>query len=125
MTQHFLFHEMNLRLPRKFKIGVSGSPRDEAQVMINDIGLFAKVTDRGRGFAVYVAGGLGSYATTAAFAAEATALLLDPGTAIMPGVVTAEDLEPWSDRLTAGLERDGWRCTGLEPSAAEEVASWA
>lgn len=72
-----------------------------------------------------VAGGLGSYATTAAFAAEATALLLDPGTAIMPGVVTAEDLEPWSDRLTAGLERDGWRCTGLEPSAAEEVASWA
>jgi sulfite reductase beta subunit-like hemoprotein len=60
ITQHFLFHEMNLKLPRKFKIGVSGSARDEAQVMINDIGLFAKVTDRGRGFAVYVAGGLGS-----------------------------------------------------------------
>jgi sulfite reductase beta subunit-like hemoprotein len=60
ITQHFLFHEMNLRLPRKFKIGVSGSPRDEAQVMINDIGLFARVTDRGRGFAIYVAGGLGS-----------------------------------------------------------------
>jgi sulfite reductase beta subunit-like hemoprotein len=60
ITQHFLFHEMNLRLPRKFKVGVSGSPRDEAQVMINDIGLFARVTDRGRGFAIYVAGGLGS-----------------------------------------------------------------
>ena len=60
ITQHFLFHEMNLRLPRNFKIGVSGSARDEAQVMINDIGLFARVTDRGRGFAVYVAGGLGS-----------------------------------------------------------------
>ena len=60
VTQHFLFHEMNLKLPRKFKVGLSGSARDEAQVMINDIGLFAKVTDRGRGFAVYVAGGLGS-----------------------------------------------------------------
>ena len=60
ITQHFLFHEMNLKLPRKFKIGISGSARDEAQVMINDIGLFARVTDGGRGFAVYVAGGLGS-----------------------------------------------------------------
>jgi sulfite reductase beta subunit-like hemoprotein len=60
ITQHYLFHEMNLRLPRKFKIGLSGSKRDEAQAMINDIGLFARMTDRGPGFAVYVAGGLGS-----------------------------------------------------------------
>ena len=60
VTQHFLFHEMNLKLPRKFKIGISGSPRDEAQVMINDIGIFAKIGDRGRGFSIYVAGGLGS-----------------------------------------------------------------
>ena len=51
---------MNLKLPRKFKIGISGSMRDEAQAMINDIGLFARVTDAGRGFRVYVAGGLGS-----------------------------------------------------------------
>ncbi len=60
ITQHFLYHEMNLKLPRKFKIGISGSRRDEAQAMINDIGLFARTTDQGRGFAVYVAGGLGS-----------------------------------------------------------------
>ncbi|HKQ69674.1 MAG TPA: nitrite/sulfite reductase [Polyangiaceae bacterium] len=60
ITSHFLFHEMNLKLPRKFKIGLSGSMRDEAQGMINDIGLFARITDKGRGFAVYVAGGLGS-----------------------------------------------------------------
>jgi sulfite reductase (NADPH) hemoprotein beta-component len=59
-TQHFLFHEMNLKLPRKFKIGLSGSARDEAQAMINDIGVFARVTDAGRGFRIYVAGGLGS-----------------------------------------------------------------
>lgn len=60
ITEHFLFHPHNRKLPRKFKIGLSGSPRDFAQAMINDIGLFASVTDAGRGFRFYVAGGLGS-----------------------------------------------------------------
>lgn len=60
VTRHFLFHEHNRRLPRKFKVAFSGSARDHAQVMINDIGLFAKIGDHGRGFAVYVAGSLGS-----------------------------------------------------------------
>src|SRR5262245_57039200 len=60
ITQHFLFHEHNRRLPRKFKIGLSGSARDHAQVMINDIGLFAATRGGERGFRVYVAGGLGS-----------------------------------------------------------------
>lgn len=60
VSDHFLFHEHNRKLPRKFKIGLSGSKRDHAQVMINDIGLYATITDQGRGFIVYVAGGLGS-----------------------------------------------------------------
>ncbi|XYH96413.1 nitrite/sulfite reductase [Sorangium sp. So ce1128] len=60
VTEHFLFHEHNRRLPRKFKVGLSGSARDHAQIMINDVGLLAKVGDLGEGFAVYVAGGLGS-----------------------------------------------------------------
>ncbi len=60
ITQYFLFHPLNRKLPRKFKIGLSGSVRDHAQIMINDLGLLARVTDAGRGFAVYVAGGLGS-----------------------------------------------------------------
>jgi sulfite reductase beta subunit-like hemoprotein len=60
ITQYFLFHPHNRKLPRKFKVGLSGSARDHAQVMINDVGLFARVTDVGRGFAIYVAGGLGS-----------------------------------------------------------------
>lgn len=60
ITDHFLFHEHNRKLPRKFKIGFSGSARDHAQVMINDIGFFAAVSDAGKGFKVYVAGGLGS-----------------------------------------------------------------
>lgn len=60
LTEHFLFHELNRKLPRKFKIGLSGSARDEAQVVINDLGLFARVVDGRRGFRVLVAGGLGS-----------------------------------------------------------------
>lgn len=60
ITEHFLFHPHNRRLPRKFKIGLSGSAHDHAQIMINDVGLLAKITDAGPGFAVYVAGGLGS-----------------------------------------------------------------
>jgi sulfite reductase beta subunit-like hemoprotein len=60
VTQHFLFHEHNRKLPRKFKIALSGSEADLAQVMINDIGLFAVTRDGARGFRVYVAGGLGS-----------------------------------------------------------------
>ena len=60
VSSYFMFHPHNRRLPRKFKIGLSGSERDLAQAMINDIGLFARITDAGLGFRVYVAGGLGS-----------------------------------------------------------------
>jgi sulfite reductase (NADPH) hemoprotein beta-component len=60
VTQHFLYHEHNRRLPRKFKVGLSGSDRDLAQAMINDVGLFARVEGGARGFRFYVAGGLGS-----------------------------------------------------------------
>ncbi len=60
VTEHFLFHPLNRKLPRKFKVAFSGSAADEAQVMINDVGLFARVTPEGRGFTAYVAGGLGS-----------------------------------------------------------------
>jgi len=60
ITQYFLYHPHNRKLPRKFKIGLSGSVRDHAQVMINDLGLFARETSAGRGFAIYVGGGLGS-----------------------------------------------------------------
>lgn len=61
ITQYFMFHPHNRKLPRKFKIGLSGSARDVAQAMINDVGLFAWESETGgRGFRVYVAGGLGS-----------------------------------------------------------------
>lgn len=56
---HFLFHPLNLTLPRKFKIAFSSCPQDCAQARINDIGFFPHVRNGRRGFSVYAAGGLG------------------------------------------------------------------
>ncbi len=64
INDYFLFHPLNLTLPRKFKIGISNCARDCAQAVINDIGLYAHARRSGsetvRGFAVQAAGGLGS-----------------------------------------------------------------
>ncbi len=64
ITDYFLFNPLNLTLPRKFKISFTNCERDCAQGPINDIGLYAHVRDEGErrvpGFAVAVAGGLGS-----------------------------------------------------------------
>lgn len=47
-------------LPRKFKIAVTGGPRDRAAVRVHDIGLIIKRDDAGEtGFEVIVGGGLG------------------------------------------------------------------
>jgi sulfite reductase (NADPH) hemoprotein beta-component len=47
-------------LPRKFKIAMSGGPHDRAAIRFHDIGLQAKVDDRGVvGWEVWVGGGLG------------------------------------------------------------------
>ncbi len=58
--EYFLFNPLNLTLPRKFKIAVEGCPEDCAQAPINDIGLYAKMRDGVRGFALHAGGGLGS-----------------------------------------------------------------
>jgi len=47
-------------LPRKFKIAVSGSPKDRAATQVHDIGLHMKINEQGLlGFEVLVGGGLG------------------------------------------------------------------
>jgi sulfite reductase beta subunit-like hemoprotein len=60
VDQYFLFHPLNLTLPRKFKIGFSGCEADCAQARVNDIAFFPKVRTGRAGFAVYAGGGLGS-----------------------------------------------------------------
>lgn len=58
--EYFLFHPLNLTLPRKFKIAFSGCPGDCAQAPVNDIGYFARVHNGRPGFSVQAGGGLGS-----------------------------------------------------------------
>src|SRR5262245_8464238 len=65
--EYFLFNPLNLTLPRKFKIAVEGCPLDCAQVPVNDIGLYAKMHEGKRGFAVWAGGGLGSQPYLAQF----------------------------------------------------------
>lgn len=66
-------------LPRKFKIAVSGSPKDRAATQVHDIGLHVKKDAQGNiGFEVLVGGGLGRTPiigqTIATFIAEADLL---------------------------------------------------
>ncbi len=58
--EYFLFHPLNLTLPRKFKIAFSGCSDDCAQAPVNDIGYFPRIRDGRRGFSVHAGGGLGS-----------------------------------------------------------------
>ncbi|MBD9508032.1 DUF2849 domain-containing protein [Ensifer sp. ENS07] len=47
-------------LPRKFKIAITGSPRDRAAVRVHDIGILAHLNEDGLpGFQVFAGGGLG------------------------------------------------------------------
>jgi sulfite reductase beta subunit-like hemoprotein len=58
--EYFLFHPLNLTLPRKFKIAFSGCPADCAQGPVNDIAFFPRLREGQRGFSVHAGGGLGS-----------------------------------------------------------------
>jgi len=58
--EYFLFHPLNLTLPRKFKIAFSSCSEDCAQAPVNDIGYFPRLRDGKAGFAVHAGGGLGS-----------------------------------------------------------------
>lgn len=55
---YFLFNPLNLTLPRKFKIAMSGCDADCAQAAINDIGIYAHRRGDQMGFAVCAGGGL-------------------------------------------------------------------
>lgn len=58
--EHFLFHPLNLTLPRKFKVAFSSCASDCVEAPVNDLGFFPQLRDGRRGFSVYVAGGLGA-----------------------------------------------------------------
>jgi sulfite reductase beta subunit-like hemoprotein len=59
LADYFLFHPLNITLPRKFKPSFSGCPDDEAQGVINDLAFYARLQGSLRGFRVLAGGGLG------------------------------------------------------------------
>jgi sulfite reductase (NADPH) hemoprotein beta-component len=60
LRQWSTFHPEFAWLPRKFKIGISGTTEDRAAIRMHDIGLQIVKNDAGEiGFTVYVGGGLG------------------------------------------------------------------
>lgn len=60
LTQYLLRQEESFNLPRKLKISFSGCGQDCAGCLVNDVGLLAVVRDGGKGFRVFVGGGLGA-----------------------------------------------------------------
>ena len=60
LHEYFLFNPLNLTMPRKFKISLSGCPADCAQGPINDIGIYAHRRGEALGFGVLAGGGLSS-----------------------------------------------------------------
>lgn len=94
VSDHFLFHPMNGKLPRKFKIALSGCAADCAQTPINDIGLQAAFDGGRPGFRLVAGGGLGP-----------TPEIAHPVRAFIP----AEDLLVVCEAILQMYYRDGER----------------
>lgn len=60
LNEYFLFHPLNLTLPRKFKISFSSCAYDCVQGPVNDIAFYPHVRDGQPGFRVLAGGGLGA-----------------------------------------------------------------
>ena len=60
LTSRLVAEPDSWRLPRKYKIAFSHSPKDTARAAFNDLGFIARMREGQRGFEVYVAGGMGT-----------------------------------------------------------------
>ena len=59
LTEYFYNYDKVYDLPRKLKIAFSCSNEDKALAKFQDLGFIARVKNKEKGFAVYVAGGMG------------------------------------------------------------------
>jgi len=57
-ARYFLRHPTTQNMPRKSKVAFSGSEKDEAMVLMHDVGMLARIRDGKRGFKIVVGGGL-------------------------------------------------------------------
>lgn len=60
LNEYFLFHPLNVTLPRKFKISFSSCAYDCVQGPVNDIAFYPRVHEGRIGFSVLAGGGLGA-----------------------------------------------------------------
>ena len=65
LTEFMLSDPTSFRLPRKYKIALSGCAADCVGATVNDLGLIARQGKDGFGFAVYAGGGMGPHARVA------------------------------------------------------------
>ena len=65
LTEFLMSDPGSFRLPRKYKIALSGCGRDCARATVSDLGLIAGERDGEHGFAVYVGGGMGAHSRVA------------------------------------------------------------
>jgi sulfite reductase beta subunit-like hemoprotein len=64
-ARYFLRHPTTQNMPRKSKVAFSGSEKDEAMVLMHDVGMVARIRDGKRGFKIVVGGGLSTRAIMA------------------------------------------------------------
>ncbi len=112
-----------MRLPRKFKIAISGSPKDRAITQMHDIGLQMRKDSAGRvGFEVLVGGGLGRTPvvghTIADFIAEADIL------SYLDAILRVYNRYGRRDNKYKARIKILVRETGLETFSAQVDAEW-
>ena len=57
-ARYFLRHPTTQNMPRKSKVAFSSSEKDEAMILMHDVGMLARIRDGKRGFKIVVGGGL-------------------------------------------------------------------
>ena len=62
LTNKLIAESDSWTLPRKFKISFSGSEKDNAYAVFNDLGFIARIKEGKKGFKVYMGGSLGAKA---------------------------------------------------------------
>ena len=111
-------------LPRKFKIAISGSPKDRAITQMHDIGLLMRKDTAGNtGFEVLVGGGLGRTPivgqTIAEFIAEADIL------SYLEAILRVYNRHGRRDNKYKARIKILVKATGLETFKAQVEAEWA
>jgi len=112
-SERLLDDPVSFQLPRKYKVAFSACGRDCAGATIHDVGFIARVKDGVEGFAVYVAGGLGSKSRVANLLHE----FIPAGDAFLVAEAVKRVFDKNGDRRNKHLARLRFLFERLEPDA--------